>query len=132
MSAAKLSGSAQCLLLVASMFAGAGYAAEAVDTGRGGELFARYGCFQCHQYSGAGYQGAPGGASLTPLRFVVPETFIAYLRNPPVANRMPPYTAKVLSEQEARDIHAWIMALPQPVPLADIELLDNIVKELEE
>lgn len=116
-----------CLLL--SLAATSTLAAEG-DAQRGGELFTRYGCYQCHQYSGAGYQGAPGGATLTPLRFPA-DAFIAYLRNPPQANRMPPYTEQVLSEQEARDIHAFIAALPQPRPVGEIDLLREIAEEIE-
>lgn len=98
---------------------------------RGATLFARYGCYQCHQYSGAGFQGAPGGALLTPLRFPEPA-FIAYIRNPSQPTRMPPYTEKVLSEEEARAIYAYIAALPQPKAKEDIELLNNLVKEMQQ
>ena len=97
---------------------------------RGATLYARYGCYQCHQYSGAGFQGAPGGALLTPMRF--PETaFIAYIRNPSQPTRMPPYTEKVLSDDEARAIYAYITALPQPKAKEDIELLNKLVEEMQ-
>jgi mono/diheme cytochrome c family protein len=118
------------VLLVGGAFPTFG-AEAAGNAEHGKELFARYGCYQCHQYSGAGFQGAPGGATLVPLRFAAADAFIAYIRNPPQANRMPPYTASVLSDADARDIHAWILTLPQPRPIEEIELLQNIVEEMQ-
>jgi mono/diheme cytochrome c family protein len=107
------------------------FGAEATgDAKHGKELFEHYGCYLCHQYSGAGFQGSPGGATLVPLRFAATDAFIAYIRNPPQANRMPPYTATVLSDADARDIHAWILTLPKPRPIEDIKLLQNIVTEM--
>lgn len=117
------------LLLLSCIQPAIGQQSEAAE--HGAELFARYGCYQCHQYSGAGFQGAPGGALLTPLRF--PESaFIAYIRNPSQPTRMPPYTEKVLSEAEARAIYAYIAALPQPKAKENIELLNNLVKEMQQ
>lgn len=97
---------------------------------RGKTLYARFGCYECHQYSGSGYQGMPGGARLAGLP-LGPEAFKAYLRNPPMPRRMPPYTSKVLDDADAEAIYAFIETLPAPAPLADIPLLESIAKEIE-
>ncbi|HEX5421726.1 MAG TPA: cytochrome c [Gammaproteobacteria bacterium] len=99
-------------------------------TARGKALYARFGCYECHQYSGSGYQGAPGGAPLVPLPLTL-EAFKAYLRNPPTPRRMPPYTAKVLTDAEADALYAFIRSLPPPPPVAQIPLLESIAKEIE-
>lgn len=106
-------------------------AQDAGNAERGAELYQGFGCYQCHQYSGAGYLGVPGGAPLVPLRFPL-EAFIAYIRNPPVPNRMPPYTETVLSREQAADIHAFIESLPRPRAKEEIELLNSIIGEIEE
>ncbi len=36
---------------------------------------------------------------------------------------MPPYTVKVVSDQELADIYAFLMAIPQPPPIDSIPLL---------
>jgi mono/diheme cytochrome c family protein len=100
------------------------------EAARGKTLYSRFGCYECHQYSGSGYQGAPGGAPLVPLPLTL-EAFAAYLRNPPAPRRMPPYTSKVLTDAEAAALYAFIRSLPPPRPLAQIPLLEDIAKEIE-
>jgi hypothetical protein len=103
---------------------------EGGEAARGQALYARFGCYECHQYSGAGYQGAPGGAQLVPLPLTL-EAFKLYLRNPPVPRRMPPYTAKVLNDSDLAAIYAFIRSLPEPPPVAEIPLLAKIAAEIE-
>lgn len=101
----------------------------AADSESGEQLFARFGCYACHLYTGAGYRGAPGGAPLVPMR-LSQQAFIIYLRNPPMPRRMPPYTVDVLSDKEAADIHAFIAALPEPPLVDDIPLLKEMLDEI--
>jgi hypothetical protein len=101
---------------------------DPIELGRA--LYARFGCYECHQYSGSGYQGAPGGARLVPLRLSA-DAFRLYLRNPAVPRRMPPYTTRVLADAEADAIYAFIRSLPEPRPLAEIPPLDEIAREIE-
>jgi mono/diheme cytochrome c family protein len=47
--------------------------------------------------------------------------FMAYVRNP--SGDMPPFTSKVLSDQELASIYAFLQAQPVPPPPASIPLL---------
>src|SRR4026207_883377 len=77
--------------------------AQAVPAGsaeNGKKIYSSYGCYQCHGYEAQG--GA--GARLAP-RPIAFAAFMRYIRRP--TGQMPPYTAKVVSDQELADIHAF-------------------------
>jgi mono/diheme cytochrome c family protein len=38
---------------------------------------------------------------------------------------MPPYRAKVMTDQELADVYAYVQSVPPPVPLANIPILAN-------
>ena len=83
--------------------------APAGNAERGRTLFAKVGCAQCH---GGEAQGSPTtGPRLGPgsLPFAA---FARYVRRP--AQQMPPYTDKVLSDADLRDIHAFVQSRPKP------------------
>ena len=86
----------------------------------GKQIFASYGCYQCH---GREAQGGPGtGPRLAPN----PISFDAlskYVRQP--TGQMPPYTRKVVSDQDLADIYAFLRSVPQPPPAKSIPLLNN-------
>ena len=78
-----------------------------VENGR--KLFARYSCSACHGLEG---QGAPTtGPRVAPDPMPFPA-FARIVRTPP--NQMPPYTEKVISERELRDIYAFLQSRPRP------------------
>ncbi len=107
------------LLLVLLSFATAfaqNKATGNVDNGK--KLFTRNGCFQCHGTQG---QGGAAGARLNGTKLTLP-VFTAILRNPPPSN-MPPYRAKVMTDQEVADVYAYIQTFPPPPPLASVPLL---------
>ena len=87
----------------------------------GKQIFATYGCYQCHGREAQGGLGT-GAPRLgpKPLAFVA---FSRYVRQP--GGQMPPYTAKVVSEQDLADIYAFLQALPQPPAAKNIPLLNN-------
>ena len=85
---------------------------------KGKQLFIKDGCYQCHGYQG---QGGVAGARLAP-RPIALVALIAYVRHP--SGQMPPYTAKVLSDAELADIHAYLAAIPAPAPAKNIPLLN--------
>ena len=87
------------------------------DVQRGKKLYASSGCYECH---GTVAHGSPrtGPMLLTPLPFAA---FIKQLRQP--TSEMPPYEAKVLSDQQVADIYAFIQTLPRPVDHKTIKLL---------
>jgi ubiquinol-cytochrome c reductase cytochrome c subunit len=92
-------------------------AAPAGDAERGKALFVTNGCYQCHNYEG---HGGAAGARLAPnpLPF---RGFVNYVRSP--RGDMPPYTAKVMSEQDLADVHAYLRGRPRPAAVSSIPLL---------
>ncbi len=74
----------------------------------GAALYAKIGCYQCHANQA---QGGPQdrASDPDPIPFA---RFSQYIRNP--TGDMPPYTDKVLSNQELADIYAFLQARPRP------------------
>ena len=82
------------------------------DPAQGEKKF--YTCYGCHGFSGQN----GNGARLVPMKF--PQAgFIAYVRNPPRANQMPSFSAKVLADKDLGDIYAYIKTLPDSAPPAE-------------
>ena len=94
-------------------------AAPAGNAANGKKIFASYGCYECHGYVG---QGGSAGARLAP-RPIAFAAFVNYVRRP--TNQMPPYTAKVVSDQELADIYAFLQSLPPPAAVKSIPQLNN-------
>lgn len=109
------------LLLVLLPLAFVAAQSKSGDAENGKRLFMRNGCYQCHGTVG---QGGSAGARLAGIRLPV-AAFIAFVRNPPPSN-MPPYRAKIMSDQELTDVYAYIQSWPAPVPAKDIPLLADI------
>jgi mono/diheme cytochrome c family protein len=85
--------------------------ASAGDSERGKTLYIKTGCAGCHGLEG---QGAPtSGPRIAPNPLPI-EAFIKYIRSP--AGQMPPYTRKVMSDQELTDIRAFLAERPKPAP----------------
>ena len=85
----------------------------------GKRLYQAYGCYECHGHAG---QGGLAGPRIGPNPMPLPA-FLQYLREP--GGRMPPYTSKVMSEQEVADVYAYVASLPQPPPVKEIPLLNQ-------
>jgi len=83
-------------------------AAPAGKVENGGVLYKKVGCYQCHSNQAQGGLSGPRiGPNLVPY-----ARFSQYTRHP--AGEMPPYTTKVLSDQDLADIYAWVNARPKP------------------
>ncbi len=93
---------------------------KAGDAANGRVLFVKNGCYQCHGYEG---QGGTAGARLAQTKLPL-VAFTAFVRNPP-SGGMPPYRAKVMSDQELADVYAHIKTFPEPKAAKDIPLLNN-------
>ena len=91
-------------------------AAPAGNAANGKKIFSSYGCYQCHGFEAQG--GA--GARLAP-RPIAFTAFSKYVRQP--TGEMPPYTAKVVSDQQAADLYAFLQSLPKPPAVESIPLL---------
>lgn len=90
------------------------------DAARGKQIFMTDGCYECHGTRGAG--GGFTGPRLAPN----PPSFAAVkaqLRHP--ARRMPPYTAKVISDAQIADIYAYLKSIPAGRPASQIPLLNQ-------
>src|SRR5258708_3665845 len=85
----------------------------------GKRIFAANGCYQCHGYVG---QGGAAGARIgrTALNLAA---FQRYVRQP--TGQMPPYTAKVMTDEQLADVYAYLQSLPAPTPRKDIPLLNE-------
>ncbi len=97
---------------------------ESAPTGNveaGKKIFTRDGCYECHGHEGQGaVQGAGPRIGPPQLSF---EAFSKYVRQP--AGQMPPYTSKVISEQELADIYAYLQSRPKAARSKDIPLLNQ-------
>ena len=83
----------------------------------GKTAYMKNGCWLCHGQEG---QGGAAGPRLGPRPMPLPA-FRAYVRRP--SGDMPPYSEKVLSENDVRAMHAFLTALPTPAAVSAIPLL---------
>src|SRR5262249_42498432 len=91
------------------------------NTTRGKQLYIATGCYQCHGTSGEG--GGNAGPRLAPGPLPL-EGFTLQLRHP--RQRMPVYTAVVMSDADVADIYAYLLTVPKGKTAADIPLLKSI------
>jgi mono/diheme cytochrome c family protein len=92
------------------------------DAANGKKLYLADGCFECHGRAGQGGRFNYPTPSLAQIALPV-ESFISFLREAP--NDMPSFSAEVLSDKDAADIHAYLSSLPGPRPVKDIPLLNQ-------
>jgi mono/diheme cytochrome c family protein len=85
----------------------------------GRQLWSAIGCYQCHGYQG---QGSASGPKLAPQPLPF-DAFANQLRKP--RDRMPIYTAKVVSEADLNDMYAYLQTIPKAKAVADIPLLNQ-------
>lgn len=87
----------------------------------GKKLYRSDGCFECHGTEGQGAAEVTGPRIGPPqLSF---EGFTAQLRHP--SGQMPPYTSKVVSDQDVADLYAYLQSRPKSAPAKDIPLLNQ-------
>jgi len=92
------------------------------DAANGKRLYLADGCFECHGRAGQGGRFNYLTPALAQEALPV-DSFIAFLREAP--NDMPSFSAAVLSDKDAADIHAFLQSLPGPRPAKDIPLLNQ-------
>ena len=110
-----------CVTVLAALLPAGGAFAQGAprgDTANGKKLFETVGCFECHGYAGQG--GGAGPKLINPPAW---EAFIVQVRTP--RQVMPPFTNKVLSDQQAADIYSYIQTFPKPPDPKTIPLLQN-------
>ena len=110
--------------LAAAAFAASSALAAPAPTGdmtKGRASFERVGCYQCHGHQGQGGREGPRIASPVPLAW---PAFLAWVRT--TSGDMPPYTEKVLSDQDLVDIYAYIQSVPKAPDFKTIPLLNGM------
>jgi mono/diheme cytochrome c family protein len=92
--------------------------ASAGNVQNGKKLYTSYGCYECHGRAAHGGTGPRIGPDALPF-----SAFVAYVRHP--GGTMPPYTAKVASDQDLADIYAYVTSLPGSPKAKDVPLLSR-------
>jgi mono/diheme cytochrome c family protein len=87
----------------------------------GQRLYVSYGCSECHLSQGQGARSTQG-SRIGPPQMPV-SAFVSYVRHP--TGEMPPYTRKVLSDEQLQDIHSFLQSVSKPSPWRDIPLLNQ-------
>jgi mono/diheme cytochrome c family protein len=87
----------------------------------GKKIFTSHGCYECHGLQGQG-SSSTGAPRIGPPVLPFPA-FVRIVRQPP--NQMPPYPAKILSDQDLADIFSFLQTIPKPPPAKDIPLLNQ-------
>ena len=86
----------------------------------GRTLFTKIGCYECHGREAQGAAAAGPRLAPSPVAYT---RFISYIRKP--TGEMPPYTLKVVTDQQVADIYAFLQSVPRPPAVQDIPLLRN-------
>ena len=105
-------------LLAAGAVMGGG-AAVAASAEKGKDAYVKNGCWQCHGFLG---QGGIAGPKLAPDPLPL-EGLSAFIRSS--NGPMPPYTEKVLSNEDLADIHAYLSSIPKALDYKTIPLLSQ-------
>jgi mono/diheme cytochrome c family protein len=94
--------------------------ATSASTENGKRLYTNDGCYECHGRAGQGAlsSGPRIGPNAPALGF-----FVAYIRHP--SGQMPPYTEKVISDAELKDIYEYLKSLPPAPALQSIPILNS-------
>jgi mono/diheme cytochrome c family protein len=108
-------------ILVITILASLPLLAQPTGSAKNGrKLFENFGCYQCHGREAQGGLGTGPRLGPKPIAF---SALQRYVRQP--TGQMPPYTAKVVSDQDLADIYAFLQAVKQPPAVKDIPLLNK-------
>jgi mono/diheme cytochrome c family protein len=106
--------------VVGVSFAGASALAASAENGKA--AFLKYGCWQCHGTQGQGSVATSNGKVLAPDPLPY-EAFAGFVRSTDGA--MPPYSEKVLPDEELTDIHAYLLSIPKAANYKSIPLISQ-------
>lgn len=115
---------AMTLLAGLSLGAASAVAQQAAPAGNvenGKKHYNSDGCWQCHGTLGNGANLTGPKLANTELPF---EAFLMQLRQP--SNDMPPYEAKIISDQTVADIYAYMKSLPKSPDAKSLPLLTGM------
>jgi ubiquinol-cytochrome c reductase cytochrome c subunit len=91
--------------------------AFAASAEKGRAAFTKNGCWQCHGFSG---QGGSAGLRLAPDPKPL-EAITAFIRS--TDGPMPPFSEKILSDDDVADIYAYLSSIPKARDYKSIPLL---------
>jgi mono/diheme cytochrome c family protein len=94
----------------------------AASAENGKAAFLKYGCWQCHGTQGQGSVATSNGKVLAPDPLPY-EAFSAFVRSTDGA--MPPYSEKILPDEELTDIHAYLLSIPKAANYKSIPLISQ-------
>jgi mono/diheme cytochrome c family protein len=106
-----------CFTALAGIFIFSCSPVFAASAEKGQAAFTRHGCWQCHGFSG---QGGSAGLRLAPDPKPL-ETIIAFIRS--TDGPMPPFSEKILSDEDVADIYAYLSSIPKARDYKSIPLL---------
>jgi len=108
--------------LIASIIVVLGASAPAMAAGEETpkEVFDRVGCWSCHGYEGQG--GRHGPVIVRSAHSL--QAFSAFVRN--TAGRMPPFTERMVPEDDIEAIYTYLQSIPEPPSPEGISLLQGI------
>jgi ubiquinol-cytochrome c reductase cytochrome c subunit len=101
-------------------FCGGSVFAASAENGQA--AFLKYGCWQCHGTQGQGSVATSNGKVLAPDPLPY-EAFSGFVRSTDGA--MPPYSEKILPDEELTDIHAYLLSIPKAANYKSIPLLSQ-------
>jgi ubiquinol-cytochrome c reductase cytochrome c subunit len=90
------------------------------DVQNGKRIYTKYGCYECHGREGQGASATGPRLGPNPIAYA---RFLSYIRQP--TGDMPPYTAKVVTDQEVADMYAFLQSLPRPPEVKNVPLLNE-------
>lgn len=96
---------------------------KAADDESPREIFDRVGCWSCHGYEG---QGGRHGPTIARTQHSY-EAFSAFVRT--TAGRMPPFTERVVSDEDLRAVHSYLQSRPEPPSPDRFSLLQGVFPE---
>ena len=124
-----------CVFFLATAGAQVAFGPVSGDAEKGTQLYYDYGCYGCHGFNGIGRQNLANDVSGIMFNETV---FLTYLRaradmNPLFPTQsMPNYTAASLSDEDAKDIYAYIRTFKDDPPeVEDIPVLRAILEDAE-
>jgi mono/diheme cytochrome c family protein len=84
----------------------------------GKRLYMKDGCYECHSLQGQGSMASGPRIGPDPIPF---SAIVSYVRHP--GGDMPPYSNRVMTDQELADIYAFLESLPTAADSKTIPLL---------
>ena len=107
-------------ILFAIVLTGILPAEEGGNAAKGKQIYMKSGCWQCHgtEAQGGGFVGPRLAPDPMPFNILG-----AYIRHP--SGDMPPYSTKVLSDAQVRDIYAFLKSIPKPRPVRATQELNH-------